>query len=66
MLIMASRPKISDKTVEKIENFIKENPEKGISQVNKAIEYLVDKGIKYEDKNELKQEIKKEIKKELA
>ena len=49
---MASRPSISDKTIEKVEDWIDANPEKGITENNKAIEYLVDKAIEYEENSE--------------
>jgi hypothetical protein len=46
---MSSRPKISDKTIEKVQNWIDDNPSKGITATNKAIEYLVEKGLEKED-----------------
>lgn len=42
---MASRPSISDETIKKVEKWIDANPEKGITEINKAIEYLVDQAI---------------------
>jgi len=42
---MASRPSISDETIEKVQKWIDANPEKGITEINRAIEYLVDQAI---------------------
>jgi len=46
---MSSRPKISDQTIRKVEEWINDNPSKGITATNKAIEYLVDRGLEKED-----------------
>lgn len=40
------RPEISDETEEAIRQWIEDNPDKGISSVGPAIDYLVPKGIK--------------------
>lgn len=57
---MASRPSISDKTIERVEKWIEENPEKGITETNKAIEYLVDQALSHRDNYDI-QQIRKEI-----
>jgi len=54
---MVSRPPISDKTVEKIEQWIEDHPEKGITSVSGAVEYLVDKGLKFEEQSLTEEEI---------
>jgi hypothetical protein len=54
---MVSRPKISDDLAEKIDEWIEENPEKGIKDRSAAVEYLVPKGMKAEKESPSKQEI---------
>lgn len=58
---MSSRPKISDETIEKIDDWIENHPEKGINARNKAIEYLVDKGIKADEEALTDQELTKRV-----
>jgi len=54
---MVSRPSISDATVEKIEEWIENNPEKGIKSLGAAIEHLVDKGIKADEQGLTQEQI---------
>jgi hypothetical protein len=60
---MTARPPISDKTAEKIKEWMKNNPEKGISSLGKAIEYLVDKGIRADEKALTEKEITERLEK---
>lgn len=48
-----ARPKISDEIMEKVEEWIRDNPGNGIDYKNKAIEYLVSKGIESEERKNL-------------
>ena len=47
-MAMSSRPKISDETMQKVEEFRETFSDRSFSGANKAIEYLVEKGIEYE------------------
>lgn len=64
---MASRPKISDQTIEKVEKWIDANPEKGITATNKAIEYLIDQQLKEKEhqKEMTREAVEKLIEKKL-
>lgn len=57
------RPQISDKTVDRLEDWMEENPEKGITSVKGAIEYLVDKGIKADEQALTEKEITERLEK---
>jgi metal-responsive CopG/Arc/MetJ family transcriptional regulator len=58
---MVSRPKISDELAEKIDEWIENNPEKGIKDRSAAVEYLVPKGIEAEKQSPTKQEIEQRL-----
>jgi len=67
---MYMRPEISEETEEMIRDWIKENPDKGIRGVGPAIDYLVPKGIRADNKidsteEEIKERVIKDIKDEL-
>jgi len=57
------RHRISEDTIEKIDDWMENHPEKGITEYNKAIEYLVDKGIKADDQALTEKEITERLKK---
>lgn len=48
-----ARPKISDDIMEKVEEWIEDNPGNGIDYKNKAVEYLVSKGIEAEERKNI-------------
>ena len=53
---MYMRPEIDDQTEEMIRKWLEENPDKGISGVGPAIDYLIPKAIDLKDRKQLSDE----------